>query len=95
MEPRERSRAAVDYYRLGKTAQSSSNLAVAIPAPALIIYGEDEPKIRKAAFGNALSVVGEGSKLVEISGAGHWPHLEAPEQCSTEVEAFLQKQRGL
>ncbi|MEJ6396055.1 alpha/beta hydrolase [Gymnodinialimonas sp. 2305UL16-5] len=93
LRPPERSRAAIEYYRLGKTAQSSKSLIAPTHIPALIVYGEDEPGIRKAAFRRALSAVGEHSKLIEIAGAGHWPHLEASEQCFAEVSDFISSQR--
>ena len=89
LQPAERSRAAVDYYTLGKTGQSAVRLAVPISVPALVIYGGDEPDIRKAAFRNSLAVTGRGSKLVRIQDVGHWPHLEAPERCLSETKRFL------
>ena len=89
LRPPERSRAAIEYYRLGKTAQSANHVAAPTRIPVLIVYGQDEPNIRKAAFRRALTAVGEGSRLVEITGAGHWPHLEAPEQSLAEVSEFL------
>lgn len=91
LRPKNRSRAAVDYYRLGKTAQSAAELAVQIFVPCLIIYGEDEPDVRKAAFRKALGVVGDGSELAAITGVGHWPHLEAPNRCLLEINRFLAK----
>ncbi|WP_346913324.1 alpha/beta hydrolase [uncultured Roseibium sp.] len=93
LRPPERSRAAIEYYRLRKTAQSSNNSTAPTRIPALIVYGEDEPNVRKAAFRSALNAVGEDSKLIEIADAGHWPHLEAPEQCFAEVSDFVSPQR--
>ncbi|MBK5923697.1 hypothetical protein CCR90_07835 [Rhodovulum sulfidophilum] len=93
LRPAERSKAAIDYYRLGKTGQTSNNLTTPTQIPALIVYGEDEPDIRKAAFRSALDAVGKDSKLIEIAGVGHWPHFEAPEQCFVEVNSFISSQQ--
>ena len=89
LEPRERSRAAVDYYRLGKTGQSAEDIAVPLSTPTLMIYGGDEPEPRKAAFTEAVNVTGPGSRAVMIERVGHWPHLEAPKRCLMEIRSFL------
>lgn len=86
---RDRSRAAIDYYRLGRTAQSEEDLMVGISTPCLVIYGGNEPDVRKAAFRRAMDVLGDGSEVAEIAGVGHWPHLEAPDRCLSMVTEFL------
>ncbi|WP_170122030.1 alpha/beta fold hydrolase [Breoghania corrubedonensis] len=94
LKAKERSRAAIDYYRLGRAAQSSDALMVKLSTRCLVLYGEDEPDVRKSAFRKALSVLGGESKIVEIAGVGHWPHLEAPDLCLSKAKEFLMTTSG-
>lgn len=89
LAPAERTRAAVDYYRLGVHRPDAPEMAVSVVTPVLMLYGEDEPAVRCEAFGRALAVVGPGSETVCLPGVGHWPHLEAPDACHDRILAFL------
>lgn len=87
----ERSRAAVDYYGSDAPPKGTPTIAKPISVPALIVYGSDEPQIRKAAFAKALAVVGSGSRTVMFEGAGHWPHLEQIDRSLEEILAFFDR----
>ncbi len=91
LEPKSRSRAAIDYYRLGKAEPSDDLLTAPLSTPCLVIYGSDEPAVRRSAFAQAHGVMGKGSKVVMLPNVGHWPHLEAPQKCIAEVLTFLTK----
>ncbi|QPC43095.1 alpha/beta hydrolase [Kaustia mangrovi] len=87
--PPERSRAAVDYYRASERDANAGRIIAPIAAPALMIYGADEPEVRQECFARASNVTGPGSRTVRLDGVGHWPHLEAPDLCLTEIRSFL------
>jgi len=48
--PEGRSRAAVDYYRVPLSDNDAKAFSVKLSAPALVVYGADEPEVRKAMF---------------------------------------------
>ncbi|TYC55739.1 alpha/beta hydrolase [Rhodobacterales bacterium] len=89
LRPAERSRAAVDYYRLGGTGQQAAEIAVPLSVPTLVLFGSDEPAVRRKSFEGATAVLGEGSRVLMLDGVGHWPHLEAPERCLSEITSFF------
>ncbi|WP_157727630.1 alpha/beta fold hydrolase [Stappia sp. ES.058] len=87
LRPPERSRASVDFYRrrLGTIAGRATLPSV----PSLLIYGSDEPKVRRDGFEAARSGLVASSRVVRIEGVGHWPHLEAPKTVLDEIVGFL------
>ena len=86
LRPRERSRASVDFYRRSSTG---TRLARLPSMPSLLIYGSDEPKIRRLGFEAARNGLSASSCVIRIDGAGHWPHLEAPDRVMNEIIGFL------
>jgi pimeloyl-ACP methyl ester carboxylesterase len=78
--------AELDFFRPGQVDQ---DLSVYISIRTIGICSSDEPAGRKAVFKKALNALGEGSRVVMIDGAGHWPHLEAPQICLEELLDFL------
>ena len=89
-----RSRAAVDYYRARMSDEDRCLIVKSIETPVLMIYGSDEPHVRRESYARAAQVTGAGSRIVRIDGAGHWPHLEAPERCLAEILPFLASHHG-
>ncbi len=94
LAPRERSRAAVDYYRGGLSEEDRRDLLRPIAVRTLMLYGADEPQVRQASYAQAAAVTGPGSRSLRIEGVGHWPHLEAPDRCLAEILAFLRERPG-
>lgn len=90
LTPPDRARAAVDYYAAQANKAEMAALAIPIRTPTLAIYGADEPVVRKQAFACAVHVLGPRSKVRELPGIGHWPHLEAPEEVARDAARFLQ-----
>lgn len=62
--------------------------AATLTIPTLLIYGSDD-KATPPEWGRRLAEKINGSKFVEISGAGHFVHLDALEKCLTEITEFL------
>ena len=92
LRPRERSRASVDYYRRSGNAPGAAKL----PSMAsLLIYGSDEPKVRREGFEAARNKLGASSRVLCVKGVGHWPHLEAPSVVIDEVLRFLGSYRPI
>lgn len=86
LRPRERSRASVDFYRGSSMGAAPTELP---SMPSLLIYGSDEPKVRRDGFEAARNGLVATSRGVQVDGAGHWPHLEAPEVVLSEITDFL------
>jgi len=62
-----------------------------ITAPMLVIHGADSHYPDEAA--EFIAAAAPNARRVSISGAGHVPHLEAPDQFFTNVEAFVRGER--
>jgi pimeloyl-ACP methyl ester carboxylesterase len=89
-----RSRAAVDYYRSPLPNDDAEAFSVKLSTPALVIYGQDEPEVRKAMFRKAGFAFSGPITCREYSTVGHWPHLEAPDLFEQDVLGFL-KSNGI
>ena len=59
-----------------------------ITAPTLVIVGADDPVRERAA---AVAAGVPGARLAMIDGAGHAPHLEAPDACCRLILDFLEE----
>jgi pimeloyl-ACP methyl ester carboxylesterase len=84
-----RSRAAVDYYRFAISDNDAKAFLVKLSTPALIVYGEDEPEVRKAMFRKAALAFSSPVTCREYSTVGHWPHLEAPSLFKRDLIEFF------
>lgn len=59
-------------------------------AATLIVWGADDP-VLPAAYGQRMATdLGDGTCLV-ITGAGHLPQLDAPEQTLAAIRGFLNR----
>lgn len=63
-----------------------------IETPMLVIHGADSPVYPDGATAFVAHTAPRGARAV-ITGAGHVPHLEAPDAFFTEIEAFAQSLR--
>ncbi len=91
LRPPERTKAALAYYAARLSADDRTALSRPIAAPALMLWGEDEPGVRQQAFRRVATVTGPGSVIQSVPRVGHWPHLEAPEQTEKHVVSFLMR----
>jgi pimeloyl-ACP methyl ester carboxylesterase len=89
-----RSRAAVDYYLSPLLNGDAEAFSVKHSMPTLVIYGQDEPDVRKAIFRRAGLAFSGPVTCREYPAVGHWPHLEAPELFEQDVLGFL-KSNGI
>jgi pimeloyl-ACP methyl ester carboxylesterase len=89
LRPEGRSRAAVDYYRSPIPNDDAEAFSVKLSTPALVIYGQDEPEVRKVMFRKAASAFAGPVTCSAYSKVGHWPHLEAPDLFEQDVLGFL------
>jgi pimeloyl-ACP methyl ester carboxylesterase len=94
----ERLSAAIGYYRamldpsLQSPALASEQAAVAmpVPQPTLYVHGLDDGALGAELVGeHVLSFLGAGSELMTVEGAGHFVHLEQPDEVNARVRAFL------
>jgi len=67
-------------------AQAGARLG-AIEAPALVLWGEEDPYI-PVAFADAYGAALPNATVERLSGAGHWPWLDRPDVV-TKVVDFL------
>ncbi len=85
-----RSRAAVDYYRVPLSDHDARTFSVRLSTPALVIYGEDEPEIRKSMFRKTASAFSGPITCREYCSVGHWPHIEASSRFEQDVIEFFE-----
>jgi pimeloyl-ACP methyl ester carboxylesterase len=73
-------------------SKQASEVALAkVKTPTLVIMGTRDPDFKDAA-GEARSVAGRLHGDVRmVEGAGHYPHVEMPEQTGQEIVAFIRK----
>jgi pimeloyl-ACP methyl ester carboxylesterase len=93
--PEGRSRAAVDYYRSTLADADAKAFSFELSTPALVIYGGDEPEVRKVMFRKTPAAFTGPVVCKEYPDAGHWPHLEAPDLFEKDVSGFLERSRPI
>ena len=95
---RARETAALRYYRAlflpwmrqGEYAAEQAH-AHAVPAePLLYLYGEDDGCLLPEISARTLEVIAPGSRVEAIPGAGHFLHLERPDEVNTRIGAWLE-----
>jgi len=64
--------------------------AARLDLPTLLLYGEDDLSTPPA-YGRILHNLIKGSRLELISGAGHYPHLDKPDEVRTFIEGHLDR----
>jgi pimeloyl-ACP methyl ester carboxylesterase len=70
-------------------SQDVQLLATKISIPTLLIYGEED-EATPVEYGEILNAKIVGSKLKIVEGAGHFVHLDQPEQVNKLIKEFLQ-----
>lgn len=61
--------------------------------PALVLWGMRDPAFRPGLLQRWRETLPE-ARVVELTGAGHWPHEEEPERVVDEVRRFLADESG-
>ena len=62
----------------------------AVAQPTLVVWGADDP-VLPAAYGQRMANdLGNATYLV-VTGAGHLPHLDAPERTLAAIREFLDR----
>ena len=94
----ERLTAAITYYRAMlnpelhdpalAVEQAAGNSPT--PQPALYIHGSDDGCMGLDVIGDVMPFLGPGSKQVTIEGAGHFLHLERPDEVRDQILNFLE-----
>lgn len=59
-----------------------------VDVPTLVVWGASD-RVVTPAYGRVVAGAVPGARFVEISSAGHLPHLEAPEATWAAIDAFL------
>jgi len=73
----------------GQSVSAMDRLYLAARIPTLIVWG-DHDKIIPVSHARAAHEAIAGSRLEVIEGAGHFPHVEAPERFVTVLRDFLE-----
>jgi pimeloyl-ACP methyl ester carboxylesterase len=75
---------------MGQQVSALDRLYLAEDMPTLIVWGTDDPII-PVEHGRAAHELIPGSQLVEIEGAGHWPHLDEPDRLVEAIGEFMEE----
>ena len=94
----ERTLAAITYYRATydpayqdpALAEESALWMSPTPRPTLYLHGTDDGCYAMDAFDDPLPFLAEGSEAAYIGGAGHFVHLEQPDEVNARILAFLE-----
>ena len=65
-----------------------------ITVPTLLVWGAEDRFVSAAYYGAAYRDAIPGARLLTIDGAGHFPHVEAPEALAACVRRFLGERDG-
>jgi hypothetical protein len=76
----------VDYR--GQSVSALSRLRLRSEVPTLVVWGERD-QIIPVEHGYAVREARPGSRLDVLSGVGHFPHVESPNEVVTAIEAFI------
>ena len=61
-----------------------------IHIPSLVLWGEAD-RVTKPDYGRSLAAAIPGSRFATIAGAGHFPHLEQPENFAHRILEFIEE----
>jgi haloalkane dehalogenase len=86
----ERRRGQLELYRSGEFSELEGYDLAAVGAPALILWGEDDP-FAPVAGAHRFAKELPDTELVVIAGAKHFVFDDEPEACSAAVRAFLER----
>jgi pimeloyl-ACP methyl ester carboxylesterase len=75
---------------MGQQVSALDRLYLAEDMPTLIVWGTDDPII-PVEHGRAAHELIPGGQLVEIEGAGHWPHLDEPDRLVEAIGEFMEE----
>jgi pimeloyl-ACP methyl ester carboxylesterase len=93
----ERTVAAISYYRAlyngdlhdPSLAEEQAAALAPTPKPTLYLHGSADQCMSLEAIDDPLAVLAEGSEMVVIEGAGHFLHLEQPDEFARLIIDFL------
>jgi haloalkane dehalogenase len=86
----ERRRGQLELYRSGEFSELEDYDLAAVGAPALILWGEDDP-FAPVAGAHRFAKELPDAELVVVGGAKHFVFDDEPEACSAAVRAFLEQ----
>jgi haloalkane dehalogenase len=86
----ERRRGQLELYRSGELSELADYDLAAVGAPALILWGEDDP-FAPVAGAHRFAKELPDAELVVIGGAKHFVFDDEPQACSAAVRAFLER----
>ncbi len=93
----ERMAAAIGYYRAlydgsghdPALAEAQAATGLPVPRPTLYLHGTQDGAFALAPEADPLASLADGSEYVVIEGAGHFLHLERPDECNAHILRFL------
>jgi haloalkane dehalogenase len=86
----ERRRGQLELYRSGEFSELEDYDLATVGAPALILWGEDDP-FAPVAGAHRFAEELPDTELVIVSGAKHFVYDDEPEACSAAVRSFLER----
>jgi pimeloyl-ACP methyl ester carboxylesterase len=83
-------RSMLNWYRAWFQAADRLPARPRVRPPALILWGKKDPALNPGLANDSLSLCDQG-RLVFFPEAGHWPHLEEPDDINRRLLAFLRQ----
>lgn len=91
--------AAIGYYRAtfagppddGDAAAAQAAAATVAPQPTLYLHGADDGCIGLDSIGPVIEFLAPGSEVVVVEGAGHFLHMERPDEVNDHIIRFLSR----
>jgi pimeloyl-ACP methyl ester carboxylesterase len=93
--------AAIGYYRaVGLTGQNAAQpagrylqeeqaISKPVPQPVLYLHGADDGCVSAGLARGAQALLSPASRMVVVEGAGHFPHLEKPDEVNARILDWL------
>lgn len=79
---------------VGLSKSDTEALVGKVSVPVLVVMGGRDPDFKDPIAEAAWLAGKTKAKVALINGAGHYPHVEVPDQVASEIESFLDRLKG-
>ena len=79
---------------VGLSKSDTEALVGKVSVPVLVVMGSRDPDFKDPVAEAAWLAGKTKAKVALVNGAGHYPHVEVPDQAANEIESFLDRLKG-